>query len=152
MRQIELARLPARPFAARLSEESAVLVELHDAIVAIPIRDEDVALRVPTHIRRPAENVFLRWRVRARTGRDSAFNRRRPAAEHHQNFSFRAELRHNVRAFVNRPDIVLRIHANGMRELETVIALSDFLQEYAVLVELPQTRVRTAEVNKNVTL
>src|SRR5262245_1666144 len=56
MRQIELARLAAGPFAARLRDESAVLIELHDSIVAIPIGHEDVPLRVPTHIRRPAKN------------------------------------------------------------------------------------------------
>src|SRR5262249_36587285 len=42
--------------------------------------------------------------------------------------------------------------AYGMRELETVITLADFLHKCSVLIEFPQPRVRAAEVNKNVTL
>src|SRR5262245_30528955 len=74
MRQTKLAWLPASPFVARLSDEPAVLIELHNSIVAVSIGHEDVPLRVPTHIRWPAKNVFLRWRVRARSACGSAFN------------------------------------------------------------------------------
>ena len=59
---------------------------------------------------------------------------------------FGAELGDHVRAFVDRPDIVLRIDAHRVGELEAVIALADFLEEIAVLVEFPQPRGRRAAV------
>ena len=84
--------------------------------------------------------------------RDGAVDGRRPAAEHHQELALRTELRDGVRAFVDRPDVVLRIDAHGVRELEAVIALADFLDEVAVLVELPQPRVGAAVVDEDVAL
>src|SRR6185436_12346945 len=39
-----------------------------------------------------------------------------------------------------RPDVVVLVHANGMRELEAVIALPDLPDEGAVLVELEEAR------------
>ena len=152
VRQVELAGSFARLFAARLRQEPAVLVELHDAVIAVAIGNEDVALRIPSDIRRAAENIFLCRRVRSVGRRDCAFDCRRPAAEHHQKFALRAELRDGVRAFVDRPDIVLRIDADGVREFKTVIALADFLDEIAVLIELPKARVRAAVIDEDVAL
>ena len=65
VRQIELAERVARLLAAGLREEAAVLVVLHDAIVAIAVGDEDVALRIPADVRRPTEDVLLRRRIRS---------------------------------------------------------------------------------------
>ena len=62
VRQIELAQRLARLFAAGLRQEPAVLVIFHDPVVAVAVGDEDVALRIPAHVGRPAEFVLLRRR------------------------------------------------------------------------------------------
>src|SRR5262245_48524454 len=152
MRQTELTGLTACPFAAGLRKKSAVLIKLDDAIVAIAVADEDVPLRIPSDIRRPAENVFLRRRIRARSGSYGSFHCRRPAAENHQDSAFRTKLRDDVRAFIDRPDIVLRIDAHRMREFKTIVAFADLFDEDAILVEFPQTRVCTTEIDEDVSL
>src|SRR5882762_8240725 len=86
VRQVEFAELLARLLAAGLRDEAAVLVVLHDAIVAVSIGDENVALRIETDIARAAEDVLLRRRVRARRD-DGAIDRRWPAANHHQHLA-----------------------------------------------------------------
>src|SRR3989442_3641189 len=134
VRQVELAGFFTGFLVARLRQEPAVLVELHYAVIAVSIGDENVALRIPGHVRRTTENVFLCGRVWTRRRRDGAQDRRRPAAEHHKEFAFRAELRDSVRAFVHRPDVVLRIDADGMREFKAVITLADFLDEVAIRI------------------
>ena len=152
VRQIELAGLFAGLLAADLREEPAVLVELHHAVVAVAVGHEDIALRVPSHVRRTAEDVLLRRRVRAGGRRDGAVNGRRPAAQHHQELALGAELRDGVRALVDRPDVVLRVDADRVRELKAVIALADFLDEVAVLVELPQPRGGAAVIDEDMAL
>src|ERR1700681_1314061 len=149
VRQAELTRFLAGLLAARLSEKPAVLVELHHPVVAVSIGDKNIALRVEAHVRRAAENVLLRRRVCARGSRDGAVNRRRPAAEHHEELALRAELRDGVRAFVDGPDVVLRIDADRVRELEAVITLADFLEVVAVLIEFPQPGVGAAVVDED---
>ena len=62
VRQVELPGLVAAR--ARLLDEPAVLVELHDARVAVAVGDEDVAGRVPADVGRPAEHIVLRRRRR----------------------------------------------------------------------------------------
>ena len=84
--------------------------------------------------------------------RDDAVDGGRTAAEHHQHLALRVELGDHVGAFVDRPDIVLRIDAHRMGELEAVIALADFLEEIAVLVELEQPRVGAAMKDEDVAL
>src|SRR5882762_11223523 len=59
VRQVEFAELLARLLAAGLRDEAAVLVVLHDPIVAVAIGDEDVALRIEADIARAAEDVLL---------------------------------------------------------------------------------------------
>src|SRR3989454_8635897 len=152
VRQVELTGFLTGVLTARLREEPAVLVELHHAVVAVSIGDENVALRVETHIRRAAENVLLCGTVRAGGRRDGAVHCRWPAAEHHKELALRAELRDGVGAFVDGPDIVLRIDANRVRELETVIALADFLDEIAVLIELEQPCVGAAVIDEDMAL
>src|SRR3989442_3690871 len=63
VRQVEFAELLARLLASGLRDEAAVLVVLHDAIVAVAIGDEDVALRIEADIARAAEDVLLCRRV-----------------------------------------------------------------------------------------
>ena len=84
--------------------------------------------------------------------RDGAVNRRRPAAEHHQHLALRAELGDHVGAFVDGPDVVVLVDAHRVGEFEAVIALADFLDEVAVLVELPQPRVGAAVIDEDVAL
>src|SRR3954470_9063463 len=117
VRQIELAERGARLLAAGLRDEAAVLVVLHDAIVAVAVGDEDVALRIPAHVRRSTQDVLLRRRIRAGWCDDRPVNGRRPAADHHQHFALRAELGHQVRAFVDGPDVVFLVDADRVGEL-----------------------------------
>jgi len=152
VRQVELAGRLAGLFAADLGEEAAVLVELHDAVVAVAVRHEDVALGIPADIGRAAENIFLCGLVGAAGRRDDAVDGGRPAAEHHQDLALGAELGDHVAPLVHRPDIVLGIDTHGMRELEAVVALADFLEEVAVLVELEQAGRGTAVVDEDVPL
>src|SRR5207248_10549229 len=63
VRQVELTGFFAGLLATHLSEELSVLIKLHNAVVAVSIGYENVALRIPTHVRRPAKNVFLRRRI-----------------------------------------------------------------------------------------
>src|SRR6266851_5255297 len=128
VRQVEFAELLARLLAAGLRDEAAVPVVLHDAIVAVAIGDEDVALRIETDIARAAEDVLLRRRVRTRRRYDGAIDRRWPAADHHQHLPVRAELGDQVGAFIHGPDVVVLINADRVRKFEAVIALTDFLE------------------------
>ena len=152
VRQVEFAELLARLLAAGLRDEAAVLVVLHDAIVAVAVGDEDVALRIEADIARAAEDVLLRRRVRTRRRYDGAIDRRWPAADHHQHLAVRAELGDQVGAFVHRPDVVVFVDADRVREFEAVIALADFLDEGAVLVEFEQARRVAAVIDEDVAL
>src|SRR5882672_7961982 len=140
VRQVEFAELLPCLLAADLRDEAAVLVVLHDAIVAVAICDEDVALRIEADIARAAEDVLLRRRIRTRRRYHGAIDRRWPAADHHQHLALRAELGDEIRAFVHRPDVVVLVDADRVREFEAVIALADFLDELAGLVEFEQAR------------
>src|SRR5256885_163117 len=60
VRQVELAKALAGLFAAGLRQETPLRVIFPDAVVAVAVGDEDVALRVATHIGRTAEDEFLR--------------------------------------------------------------------------------------------
>src|SRR5213593_1946606 len=62
VRDVELARLQSSRPPRR--DEPAVLVELRDSRVAVPIGDEDVSGYVPRHIARPVEVVA--WHAGAR--------------------------------------------------------------------------------------
>ena len=101
--------------------------------------------------RRAAEDVLLRRRVRTRRD-DGAIDGRRPAADHHQHLALRAELGDQVGAFVHRPDVVVLVDADRVREFEAVIALADFLDEGAVLVEFEQARRVAAVIDEDVAL
>ncbi len=91
----------------------------------------------PTSVGRH-EDVLLRRRIRAGRCDDRPVNGRRPAADHHQHFALRAELGHQVRAFIDGPDVVFLVDADRVGELEPVVTLADLLREVAVLVELEQ--------------
>ena len=62
------------------------------------------------------------------------------------------ELDDHVRSLVDDPDVVLRIDAHRVRELEAVVALADLADVVAVLIELEQARVGAARVDKDVSL
>src|SRR3954469_18780918 len=62
----------------------------------------------------------------------------RLAAEHELEPAVAVELHHLVRAGVDDPDVVLRIDAHLLREIDRVDALADLLDELAVLIELKQ--------------
>ena len=80
--------------------------------------------------------------------------RRRPAAaaDHHQHLALRAELGDQVGALVHRPDVVVLVDADRVREFEAVVALADFLDEGAVVVEFEQARRVAAVIDEDVAL
>src|SRR6266436_163308 len=67
--QEEFAERLAVFFAAGFRQEPSLRAVFHDAVVAVAVGDENIALRVPTHIGRTAEDVFLVGRVRTRPRR-----------------------------------------------------------------------------------
>ena len=79
-------------------------------------------------------------------------DRLRPPAEHHHDAPFGVELDDHVRPLVDHPDVVLRVDADRVRELQAVQALADLAHEGAVLVELEQPRVAAARVHEHVSL
>ena len=85
---------------------------------------------IPGDVGRAIEGVRLGRRRRdAETGRHRhAFDRFRPAAQHHHHAPFGVELDDHVGAFVHGPDVVLRIDAHGVREREAVQSFADLAQ------------------------
>ena len=71
---------------------------------------------------------------------------------HHHDAPLGVELDDHVRPFVDGPDVVVRVDADGVRELEAVQALADLAHERAVLIELEQPRVAAARVHEHVPL
>src|SRR5262249_15338546 len=61
-------------------------------------------------------------------------------AEHQKEAAVGIEFHHRVRPRVDNPDVVLRIHTYLLRKIDRVDALSDFLDELAVLIELKESR------------
>ena len=55
VRKIELAQRIARLFTTGLSHEAAFFVILHNTVVAVAVRDENVTLRIPAHVCGAAE-------------------------------------------------------------------------------------------------
>ena len=104
-------------------------IDLHDARVVVAVGDEDVAGVVPGHVGRPVEPAP---RHRGGGPAGARFHRLVAPAEHHQDLPGRAELDDHVRPFVRRPDVVVLVDANGMRERKTVEVLADLPDECAV--------------------
>ena len=109
-------------------------------------------LRIPAHVGRPAEDVFLRRQIRTRRSKLHPDHRRWPVPQHHQHLSVGAELGDHVGALVDGPDVVVLIDAHRMREFEAVIAAADFLEKVAALVEFEQPRVGAAVIHEDVAL
>src|SRR5262249_60299015 len=108
-----------------LLNEAAILVVLRDARVGIAVGGKNVPFGVPRNIGWPGEAIWLRWR-RRRAGRRGGFETLggfSPSAHNHKNAAFGAELHHDVGAFIDRPDIVLRINTDSVRHFESVQAL-----------------------------
>src|SRR5579862_8093222 len=152
VRQIELARLSATFLAANLLKKPAILVVLHDSIIAVTVRNENVPLRIPRDIGRTAERILLGGRRRTRSRGDGASNNLGSMAEHHHHAPLRIELDDQVGPFVDDPDVVLGIDAHRVRELKAVKPLAYLAQVFAVLVELEKAGVGAARVDKDVPL
>ena len=75
---------------------------------------------------------------------------RRPSD--HRDVAFGIEPGDGVGAFVNDPDVVLRVDAHAVRELEVVRAFADLTDVDAVLIELEQPRVGAARVDEDMPL
>ena len=73
----------------------------------------------------------------------------RTLAEDHQQLPVGAELLDHVRALVDGPDVVVLVHAYGVREREAVAADAELLHERAVLVEFEQPRFSAAHVHEH---
>ncbi len=91
--------------------------------------------RVPGHVGRPIERVRLSGgRRRSESRRDGhALNRFRPMTEQHHDAPFGIELDHHVGAFVDGPDVVLRIHPDSVSEREAVQTFADFADKVSFL-------------------
>src|SRR6266851_5392085 len=164
-----------RPGVSPGLREVALFGELRDAIVgAEPVSDVDVAGAIPRDVGRLAEAVArnagsgsrgitastaaataaARFRSRA-AGRQAAARRHagagperdvlRFSAEHQHQAPVRVELRHHVRSGIDDPDVVLRVDAYLLSEVDPVHALADLLHELAVLIELEQARATVIE-------
>src|SRR5262249_19976184 len=131
------------------------------------VGDVDVAGTIPGDVRRTHEAVAGNsgsWRP-GRTGAGSAFpaaatlrcpapfgartrsagtddrphaDRLRLPAEHQLNASVRIEFDHVARSLIGDPDVVLRIDADRLREIEAVDADADLAHELAGLIELEE--------------
>ena len=152
MRKVELSGLVAAH--AGGFHEPPALVVLDDARVSVAVGDEDVALGVPGHVGRPVERVRL---VRARVAALSAqvgelLERFGPAAERDDDAAGGVELDHHVRPFVDHPDVVVPVDADGMREDEPIEALPQLADERAGLVEFEKPCLPAARVHEHVSL
>ena len=135
-------------------DEAAVLVVLHDARVAVAVRHEDVALGVPADVGLAVERIrFVRAGVlaAARHQRD-LLQRIGPLAEHHQDLPVGAELRDDVGALVDRPDVVVLVDAHRVRERHAVAAGAELLDERPRLIELEEARLAAAREHEDVAL
>jgi len=107
VRGVELIRLVASQIAPHLADEPAVLVELHDPMVDVAIRYEDVALRIPADIGGAREQIALVGRRVALRCRDDGLDGLWTAAQHHDDFALGVELDDHVRPLVDRPHVIL---------------------------------------------
>ena len=149
-------------------DEVPVLGELGDAIVGtVAVRHVDIAGAVPGHIRRAVEGVTVEasagiaaTAAAATSTATSPFGSGAPSrdvrhagrhacartnadvlpfpAEHQLKAPVRIEFDDGIRAGVDHPDVVLRIDAHLLREVDRIHTLSDFLHELAALIELKE--------------
>jgi hypothetical protein len=87
------------------------------------------------------------WRDRQHT-----LDGERSSTEHHQHFALGAELGDHVRAFVDGPDIVVFIDAHRMGEFKAEKSATDFLDEFAGLVEFEKPVVVASVEDEDVAL
>src|SRR4030095_15827342 len=94
MRKIELTRTAA--FFPPGLDVLSIAVEMNDAVVPVPVGDEDVALRSDGHIGGPGETPLvlagILWRSQAQ-----------------DKLTLRRVLPHRVKSYVCEPDVALRI-------------------------------------------
>ena len=127
----------------------AVLVELRHARVVVAVGHEDVALRIPGDVGRPIEHARPR---RRRAFEMVAFldealepvERLVLAAERHRHAAVGTVLDDHVRAFVDHPDVVFLVDADGVREAGGVVVRSPLLDELQARIELEEHRRRAA--------
>ena len=62
------------------------------------------------------------------------------AAEHHHHAALGIELDDHVRAFIDGPEVVLRVDSDRVREGPGVQVVADFAHELAILIELKDLR------------
>ena len=118
-----------------------MLVNLYDARVAVSVGDEDVTREVPRHVRGPVEGAPSRRRWRRARGRGHCgLHRFVATAQHHHYTTGRVELDDHVRAFVGRPDVVVRVDPHRVGERKAVQVLADLAKERALGTELEELR------------
>ena len=139
VRQVELAEPLPGLLAAGLREEASVLVVLHDAVVAVAVRDEDVPLRIPSRRRsggRRCTSATGGFGPAGNTTGPSTAGGRRPSTI--STLPVGAELGDQIGSLIDGPDVVVFVHTHRMGELEAVITLPDLLEEGAIAIELEQ--------------
>src|SRR5262245_40715023 len=100
----------------------AVFRELHEAGVGVAVADVDVVLSVPRHVRRPAVGADTTVRIplgvffAAFEEALEIVDRFRLATEVHLQGATRIHLDDHVGTFVDEPDVVVFVDADGVRE------------------------------------
>ena len=140
MRRVQVAQLAAARLAER-RDPVAVLRELRDARVDVAVADVDVAVGVPRDVGRLAElAVDRRPRRRHARPRFGLVRRFFLPPEDHRHVSFGVEADDHVRAFVDGPEVVVLVEADGVRVRPGVEPLADLAEELAGLVEQQDLR------------
>ena len=117
-----------------------MLVEFHDPRIIVAVGDEDIAVKIPGHIGRAIEHAPTGNERGARCVRHDFFDGFVAAAQREKNFPGGTELHDHVRPFVARPDVLVLVDLDRVREGEAVEILADLSNERAVGTELPKLR------------
>src|SRR5262249_51510085 len=140
MGQIELARGGA--FGAPLLNPIAILVVFRDARIDVAVAYIDVAFGIPRHVGRLTEKPVYcgERRLDMFPGFGVFVSRFLSAAKAPDDSAGRVDFDDHVRAFVDRPDVVVLVDAHRMGESPAVKTLADFAHENPFLIELEQLR------------
>src|SRR5580704_11192454 len=134
-------------------DKFAVLVVLYDPRIPVPVRNKNVAGRIPGDVCGTIEYVRLSgrwWRARRRCGVSPAGPGFGFSPQSHCYTSLRVKLDNHVRAFIHNPDVVLGIRADDMSHLKGIQPFSNLTQIFSGLIEFKEPSTTAARVDENV--